>query len=213
MRTMIIAAAALLAACGQSAPSTMADQTDSAHQTASTDVAAQAAPSAPSAPPSLNNCLATASSRWIGVDGAHNREVIEVEASATGADCASALATISFHGPAGTQSYSETHPVSEVSTLAGAQTTEDMQRRLARWVAPPRAAHDMTSDLPEWREDEPTPRGGFSPDPDFNDQRIYTLLRIGDGPMFCFAQTMDSQTCVLADHGNVSRFGVQHVAR
>jgi hypothetical protein len=182
MRLLIAALSALtLAACNQAAEQT--DQSGTSAQVAE------------------NGCPATASGTWQG---------LQVDASANGADCATAQATITIGNGGGTL-WSETYPANQVMVLAGAESVEDMQRRLNEWVNPPGAARDSTGDLPVWTAGAQSPMSGEFPFyvEEGVDRARYESLRGRDAPMFCYVQGMESEACLALENGRVAKVGVQ----
>jgi hypothetical protein len=181
MRLLIAALSALtLAACNQAA-----EQADAPTEQAAAE----------------NNCPASASGTWEGM---------QVEASASGADCAGAQATITIRN--GTQEmWSETYPANQVMVLAGAESVQDLQRRLNEWVNPPGAARDSTGDLPVWAAGAQHPMSGefpFYTEENVNRAR-YETIRGRDAPMFCYVQGMESEACLVLENGRVTKIGVQ----
>lgn len=183
MRLLIVALSALtLAACNQAA-----EQTEQAAQ--------------PEQAAAENNCPAAASGAW---------ETMQIEASASGADCASAQATITIRNGA-QEVWSENYPAAQVFTLAGAESVEDTQRRLNEWVNPPGAARDSTGDLPVWIAGAEHPMSGEFPfyTEEGVDRARYETLRGRDAPMFCYVQGMESEACLALENGAVVKIGVQ----
>jgi hypothetical protein len=148
-----------------------------------------------------NGCPATASGTWEGM---------QVEASASGADCAQAQATITIRNGANTL-WSEAYPANQVMVLAGAESVEDMQRRLNEWVNPPGAARNSTGDLPVWAADAAHPMSGEFPfyAEEGVDRPRYEALRGADAPMFCYVQGMESEACLALENGRLMKIGVQ----
>ncbi len=148
-----------------------------------------------------NGCWASASGAWEG---------LHVEASANGADCAQAEATLTIRNAGGVL-WSETYPASEVMVLAGAESVEDMQRRLNEWVNPPGAARNSTGDLPVWAAGAQNPMSGEFPfyAEEGVDRARYETLRGADAPMFCFVQGMESEACLTLENGRLTKIGAQ----
>lgn len=148
-----------------------------------------------------NGCAATASSSW---------QSLQVEASASGADCEQAEARITITN-GGQQVWSETYPAAQVMVLAGAADTEDMQRRLTEWIAPAGAASDSTGDLPAWPANAETPMSGEFPfyAEEGIERAAYEALRSRDAPMYCYVQGMESAACLALEDGALTKIGVQ----
>lgn len=149
----------------------------------------------------VNGCRAAASGAW---------DSMRVDAVANGADCASAQATITIRSGDETL-WSETYPVNQVMVLAGADSVDDMQRRLSEWVNPPGAARDSAGDLPVWEAGADNPVSGEFP---FYveagvDRARYQALRDRDAPIFCYVQGMESEACLTLENGRVAKIGVQ----
>lgn len=152
--------------------------------------------------PEVNGCPATASGVWEG----HR-----IEASARGADCAEAEATITVHNGAGDTVYSETHTAAHVFTLAGAESVDDMQRRLNEWINPPGAGRDSTGDLPEWPAGADSPEAGEFPFyvEEGVERTVYEALRRRDAPMYCYVQGLESLACFALENGRLTKIGAQ----
>jgi hypothetical protein len=187
MRVLSMAAALALAACSPSGCS------DNAKQDAPDGEAAQADGA---------GCAATASAPW-----AAGGETLTIEASTTGADCASAEARIALRRADGGEMYGQAFPADQISVLAGADSVADMQRRLQEWVSPPGAAPDSTGDLPEWAANAEHPGTSEAPFRPYGgmDRAAYAALRTDDAPMFCFVQGMESSACFWLDQGGAFR--------
>jgi len=189
MRTLIVGLSALLlAACTQASnPADQADRSDTVAQIAD--------------PGAENNCPATASGAWEGM---------QVEASASGADCATAHAVITIRHGAQTL-WTETYLANQVMVFAGAESVEDMQRRLNEWVNPPGAARNSTGDLPVWAPGATHPMSGEFPfyAEEGVDRAAYETLRGRDAPMFCYIQGMESEACLALENGRLIKIGVQ----
>jgi hypothetical protein len=153
-------------------------------------------------PALANDCPAAATTTW---------ESFTIAATAEGADCAQAQATLTITGANGAVAYTELFPVAQVMVLAGAQSTADMERMLNEWISPPGAAADSTGDLPEWTANAEYPVSGEFPfyPQEGVDRASYEAIRRGDAPMFCFVQGMESQSCVMSENGAVRVIGVQ----
>ncbi|GAM98032.1 hypothetical protein U91I_01662 [alpha proteobacterium U9-1i] len=189
MRLFLVGAALALAACNPSA-----------QPGAEAPVAEVANVSGP------NNCPATASTQWRA-----GGQTITIDASAQGADCASAQASLVFRGANGAELYAETFEVSQVMVLAAPDSVDDLQRRLNEWISPPGAARDSTDDLPVWEANAQSPVSGefpFYPEEGL-DRAAYTALRAADAPMFCFVQGMESEACLTVQGGSLRKVGVQ----
>ncbi len=189
MRVVVLAAVLALAACN---PSTQGNAEAPGAERAAAD--------------SAGGCAATASAPWDA-----GSETLTVEASATGADCASAEATIAVRRGQGPALHAQSFPVSQIMTLAGAESAADMQRRLQEWVSPAGAAMDSTGDLPEWAANAPNPgetEFPFHPD-DGVDRAAYAAVRAADAPMFCFVQGLESEACFYLEAGALRRIGAQ----
>lgn len=181
MRILLIASLAALGACTQEAAGP-AGETPTA----------QAA----------NNCPAQASAPW---------DAFTIEAAASGADCAQAQATLTIRDANGGAVYTETYEAAQVMVLAGAGSPADMERMLREWVSPPGAAKDSTGDLPVWEANAEQPASGefpFYPEEGV-DRAAYEALRRGDAPMFCYVQGMESEACLVAQNGAVTKVGLQ----
>lgn len=148
-----------------------------------------------------NGCPATASGTW---------ETLQVSANANGADCATAQATLTISN--GDQTlWSEVYPVNQVMVLAGADSVEDLQRRLNEWVNPPGAARNSTGDLPVWAAGGEHPMSGEFPfyQEEGVDRATYETLRGRDAPMFCYVQGMESEACLVLENGRITKIGAQ----
>lgn len=185
MRALVVLSLIFAAAC-QPPPA----------QTAAADAEAQSAEAA------ANGCPAQASSSW---------QEFQIEAVASGADCAQARATLTIRNDDGAVLHTATVDAAQTFGLAGAESVADMERRLHEWAAPPGAAMDSTGDLPIWAANAERPGEGesaFHPEAGI-DRASYEALRGGDAPMFCFAQGMESQVCLFSENGVVRKIGMQ----
>lgn len=154
-----------------------------------------------------NGCPASTSTNWTPQSGV----VFTIDAATTGTDCAQASATITIRRAGGETLWSETHPAAEVMVLAGAETPQDMQRRLGEWISPGGAAADSAGDLPAWKTGEEAPMSGefpFYPE-DGLDRTSYEALRTRDAPVFCYVQGMESLACLAWDNGALAKVGLQ----
>jgi len=107
--------------------------------------------------------------------------------------------------------YTETFEAGHVMVLAGAQSVDDMRRRLNEWINPPGAARDSTGDLAEWAANAEAPMQGefpFYPE-DALTRAAYAALRAADAPMYCFVQGMESEACLTVHGGALRKVGVQ----
>ncbi len=189
MRSLFAIAALALAACGPREEAQGQDAASASMQAAQ------------------NGCPATANTSWTADGGV----VFSIDASAMGATCAQASATLAIKNAAHETAWTETYPASQVMVLAGAESVADMQRRLAEWINPPGAAADSTGDLPEWADDAQAPADGefpFHPEQGM-DRRSYEAVRARDAAMFCYVQGMESQACFAVQDGGLRRLGVQ----
>ena len=208
MRAFVVVAALMVAACSppaqQSADQPAGQSTNAPEPNKSADQ--PAGQSANAAAPS--NCNATAPSTWTA-----GSETITIEGSSAGADCAGAEATITLRRAdgGGGAMYAQVFTANSIRVLAGANTVEDMERRLQEWVSPS-AALDSTGDLPEWAANAAIPGESASPFRPYGmDRAAYDALRAADVPMFCFVQNMDSQACFWLDAGAFRRIGEQQI--
>lgn len=153
-----------------------------------------------------NNCPASASSQW--QSGA---QIIAIEAAAGGESCATAHATLTLRDAEGATLYEETFEAQHVMVLAGAESVDDMRRRLGEWISPPGAARDSTGDLAEWPANAEAPMQGefpFYPEEGLT-RSAYATLRAADAPMYCFVQGMESEACLAMQGGTLRKIGVQ----
>ena len=199
MRTlMMVVAVALVAACGQ-APGNAA--------TGPAPTAEQAQASAPAAP--ANNCPATASSQWSA-----GSAVFTIEAASSGANCAEATASITIRDAAGAVVHTGSYPAGELIQLTGAESTDDMQRRLREWITPAGASMDSTGDLAEWVAGAPQPSYAevpFQPSEGVT-RPIYEALRAADAPMYCYQQSEEGGLCFAMRDGALKEIGLQTYA-
>jgi hypothetical protein len=184
MRLIIVASALALAACNP------------AQETSETTMPAQ------SLPPLAGACATSASSAW---------NELSVIAESGGDDCAAATARITIRNAAGDILFTQDNPSNQVMTLVGAESVEDMQRRLGEWITPAGAMMDSASDLPEWADGDDQPMSGEFP---FYidhgvDRAAYTALRQRDAPLFCFVQGMESLACFIYEGGALTHVGEQ----
>lgn len=183
MRQFIVLAALAIGACGQ------------------------AAERPPSAPEMASACAAHAASTWSAGAG----RVFAIEANSSGDDCATAAVTLTIRDDAGTTVFTESHQSDQVMTLAGAESVDDLRRRLGEWITPPGVQMDSTGDLPEWVQGAEHPVNEefpFYPEEDVT-RDYYEALRAQDRAMFCYVQGMESMACLAMRDGALAKIGVQ----
>lgn len=192
MRALVMAAGLVLAACGPIALS--GGKTE--------DAPAETAEAGAEGVSAENACPASAVAAWSG---------LVINASASGESCATAQASISIRDGAGAEILAQTYPAEQVMTLAGAESVEDLQRRLTEWITPAGAAPDSTGDLPEWAANEPNPMSGEFPFyvEEGVDRASYEALRGRNALMYCYVQGMESQACWALENGRFTKIGVQ----
>lgn len=184
MRISLIAGAVLvLAACSQQAQSAGTGETAS-----------------------VRGCHAVATQGWQA-----GAEALTIEAISSGPDCVRAVATLVVRNSDGEVWWTDARAAEDVMTLAGAESVEDMQRRLSEWIGAPGAARDSTADLPVWPAGADAPDAGEFPfyvEEGF-DRTGYEGMRAADRAMFCYVQGMESLACVAAVDGRLDKIGVQ----
>lgn len=168
------------------------------------------ATTAPEGAVAANGCAAQVSSMW----AASAQQSFFVEAVTTGEICAESWATITIRDESGAVAHVSNYAVSSIRTLAGAESIEDMQRRLGEWITPAGASMDSTGDLAAWAEGAAAP--SFADVPFQPAQGVtraqYETLRAADEPMYCYEQSMDSGLCFAVRDGALGVVGVQTYA-
>lgn len=157
-----------------------------------------------------NNCPARAASIW---DGAPD-VVFGIDASVEGVTCTDANATITIRDANGAVAYTETVPVAMTQALAGAESVDDMGRRLAEWITPAGASMDSVGDLAAWAPGAAEPVDAevpFHPEARVT-REVYEALRAGDAPMYCYEQSREAGVCLTVWDGVLERIGVQTYA-
>lgn len=152
-------------------------------------------------------CAAHATTTWAGGNGTS----FAIEAQSAGDDCSAAPVTLTIHAADGAAAFEERYQSDHVMTLAGAESVDDMRRRLGEWVTPPGAQMDSTGDLPEWTQDTPYPINEefpFYPEEGVT-RDIYEALRAEDRVMYCYVQGMESMACLAVLDGALAKIGVQ----
>lgn len=146
-------------------------------------------------------CATSASSMWNG---------LSISAESGGDNCAAATARITIRDGVDTL-ISEDYQSDQVMTLAGAESVEDMQRRLGEWIMPAGAMMDRASDLPEWAQGDDHPMSGEFPfyTEEGVDRAAYEAIRSRDAPLFCYVQGMESLACFIHEGGALTRVGLQ----
>ncbi len=157
----------------------------------------------PSAPQAAltGACATSAASTWSG---------LALAAESGGADCATAAVRITIRDGADTL-YTQNYAADQVMTLAGAESVEDLQRRLGEWITPAGAAMDSAGDLPAWAEGEDQPMSGEFPFylEEGVDRAAYEAVRRRDAPLFCYVQGMESLACLVFESGALTKVGAQ----
>lgn len=181
MRALILAAAAALCACGQTAtqPATTAEAT---------------------------GCAAQVTAPW----QATAQIEMTVEASTAGPDCATAVATITVRDANGV-AFTQAHPAAEVMTLAQATDAASMQTALSEWIVSTSHTFATSAALPNWPADATTPSNGEFPfyvNETLN-RDSYLALRARDVPIFCYVQGMESLNCLALENGVMTQVGIQ----
>ncbi len=154
---------------------------------------------------SANACPAQASTRWSGY---------AIEASAVGASCAEAQASLAILDPAnGAELFRADTVAAQNLALREARTPAEMERALHAWITPAGAARDSTSDLPPWPAGADGPVSEAEEFPFYVEQGVaretYESIRASDVQMYCYVQGAESEACVWIENGAVSRIGVQ----
>lgn len=183
IRSVLVAGVLALAAC------------NSAEQTAPTQL-----PDEPRVA-LTGTCATSAATTWSG---------LSISAETGGDDCAAATARITVSN-AGDMLFMSDHQSDQVMTLAGAESVEDMQRRLADWITPAGAMQDSAGDLPEWAHGEDNPMSGEFPFfvEEGIDRAAYAALRARDAPLYCYVQGMESLACFVFENGALIPVGLQ----
>ncbi len=152
-------------------------------------------------------CDARATTTWAARDA-----TFSTEAATTGPDCARAVATLVVRDSSGAPVYAEAYAAEHVMVLAEARDANAMQTALQDWTNPAsNTIMQTTSALPEWPANATGPQNGefpFYPGAGY-DRDSYMRLRTNDLPLFCYVQGMESQACLAAVDGDVTKIGVQ----
>jgi hypothetical protein len=152
-------------------------------------------------------CAARAGTSWTAGGGV----TFTVEAESAGDACATAAVTLTIRSRDGATAYEQHYLADQVMTLAGADSVDDLRRRLSEWITPPGAQMDSTGDLPAWTEAASFPMNEefpFYPE-DGVTREIYEALRGEDRAMFCYVQGMESMACLAMHEGALTKIGVQ----
>jgi hypothetical protein len=102
----------------------------------------------------------------------------------------------------------------DTQVLSGAESAQDMQRRLGEWITPAGAAADSTGDLPAWETGAEAPAsdgGPFAPTLGMG-RAEYEALRAEDAPMYCYESGRESVTCLAVHSGGLTEIGVRTYA-
>lgn len=183
MRQVIVLAALAIGACDQATERTL------------------------TAPAISGACAAHAATTWSAGAG----HVFAVEANSSGDDCATAAVTLTIRDDTGAAVFTESHQSDQVMTLVGAESVDDLRRRLGEWITPPGVQMDSTGDLPEWVQGADYPVNEefpFYPEEDVT-RDFYEALRAQDRAMYCYVQGMESMACLAMRDGALARIGVQ----
>jgi hypothetical protein len=152
-------------------------------------------------------CAASATTTWAGGGGTS----FAIEGQSAGDDCAAAPVTLTIRAADGAVAFEESHQSDHVMTLAGAESIDDMRRRLGEWITPAGAQMDSTGDLPEWVQGAHYPVSEefpFYPE-DGVTRETYEALRAEDRVMYCYVQGMESIACLVVRDGALAKIGVQ----
>lgn len=154
-----------------------------------------------------NSCIANADARWTR-PGA---PVFTATASTQGADCAHAVATLILRDPDGVTLYTEAMRADELAALAQADNAASMQVALAGWLAQINPTLNTTGDLPPWAPDANSPQTGVFPfiPAQGIDRTKYDALRTHPVPLYCFTESMQSQTCLAWQNNELDKIGAQ----
>jgi len=195
---MMVATALALCAC------TPAPSSTSAAPSAATTVAST------TPAPEANGCPARATSTWDPGGG----NTYSIEASSAGANCAEARATMVIRDAHGALEQSFSLGAADTQVLGGAESVQDMQRRLGEWITPAGASADSTGDLPAWETGAQTPASGGVPfTPTLGMGRAeYQALRAQDAPMYCYETSRETGACLAVHNGGLMEIGVQTYA-
>jgi hypothetical protein len=162
---------------------------------------------APALVETASGCAARAANVWSAGAGA----TFAIEAVSAGDQCASAAVTLSIRGPDGATAHEQNFQADQVMTLAGAESVDDLRRRLSEWITPPGVQMDSTGDLPAWAQGAEVPVSEefpFYPE-DGVTREVYETLRTEDRSMFCYVQGMESMACLAMHEGALTKIGVQ----
>ena len=158
---------------------------------------------APEGAVAANGCAAQVSAMW----AASAQRSFIVEAVTTGETCADSWATITIRDESGAVTHVSNYAASSIRTLSGAESIEDMQRRLGEWITPAGASMDSTGDLAAWAEGA----APFQPAQGIT-RAQYETLRAADAPMYCYEQSVESGICFAVRDGALGVIGVQTYA-
>jgi hypothetical protein len=172
-------------------------------------IAAACSPTAegPATISQVNGCAASASGNWRPLSGVD----FTVEATTSGADCATARATLVVRDVQGNEVLRENGETAHIMTLASAQDVVAMNAALAEWVAFENTTMATTSALPEWPAGAPQPPNGEFPfyQEESVTREAYNALRQRNVPLFCYIQGMESLGCFALENGRLTKVGAQ----
>ncbi len=156
---------------------------------------------------SASSCIANADARWTR-PGA---PVFTATASTQGPDCAHAVATLILRDPDGVTLYTEAMRTDQLAALEQAHDAAAMQVALAGWLAQINPTLNTTGDLPAWAPDANSPQTGEFPfiPAEGIDRTMYATLRTHPVPLYCFTESMQSQTCLAWQNNELDKIGAQ----
>lgn len=148
-------------------------------------------------------CTASAEESWPAGEG----RSFTANASTSGPNCAQAAALLVVRDGEGNIVWTDARAVAHVSGLNQARTRNPMHEALRNWIA--QRPFD-TSSLPDWPEGADGPGGEFPFYPEaWLNRESYLALRASAQPMFCYAQGIESMSCLTVRDERLERIGVQ----
>ncbi|MGE0046642.1 MAG: hypothetical protein AB7J28_16065 [Hyphomonadaceae bacterium] len=152
--------------------------------------------------PAMWNCIARAETEWRA--GEH---IFNASALTSGPSCAQSAVLLIVRDSEGDIVWTDARPAAHVFGLRDARTATPMQNALSVWIAQqPRT----TASLPDWPAGADGPAGEFPFRPEeWLDREAYLALRTEGAPMFCYAQGIESLSCLIERDERLERIGVQ----
>jgi len=151
---------------------------------------------AAAAPAFAQEACSRAATREVRFTGAERAE--RITARSSGPSCAQAIVVWTLRNAQGDPLFVFASTFSDMSENSGAATPDQMDRFLRAWVGRP--IQSTASALPDWPADAYTLSADQSHGMDTPYEReTYLALRARNLPLLCFANSAESEQCLIID--------------